>query len=70
MLFRSTVTVTNYNALWTWTYTVSSGKVAVSAPSGSTVTVTVSGLKSTQLSTLTVKNSRTGYSPGSASITS
>ena len=59
-----TVVVLNYDPTFTWSVNASLGSASIN----SSGLITVSGLSPNQLSVLTVSSSRSGYSNGSASI--
>ena len=66
-----TVNVTNYDAAWAWTPSASAGaSVTAGAASGSTLPLAVTGLSTGTSSTLTMTNSRSGYTNGTATVTS
>jgi len=66
------VAITNYDPRWNWqdlSVDNPSGTVIVETITGSVETISVTGLGSSGTATLTQNNSRTGFQPGSNSIT-
>lgn len=66
-----TVNVTNYNAAYFWgsAPTASAGTATWGTASGSTRPITVTGLTAGASATVSVTATRSGYSPGTASVT-
>ena len=65
-----TVNVTNYDAGWSWTPSASAGTVTAGTASGSTLPLTVTGLSAGFSSTVTMANTRSGYTNGIATVSS
>ena len=64
-----TVMITNYSSSYTWLApSVSAGSVSVGTPVGSNQLLTVTALSPGSSATITVTNSRTGYTGGSATV--
>ena len=64
-----TVNVTNFNSAFTYAFTTNAGAVTKGTANGSTLPLTITKLANTASATLTASTTRTGYMPGSASVT-
>ena len=65
---RYTVNVTNHDAAFTYSASATNGVATIGVAVGNTLPITVSGLTSSQQSTLTVTTERTGYPSGSGTV--
>jgi len=64
-----TVNVTNFNSAFTYSFTSSAGTLTKGTANGSTLPLTITKLTNTASATLTASTTRTGFMPGSASVT-
>jgi photosystem II stability/assembly factor-like uncharacterized protein len=65
---KFSVNVTNYDAAFTYSASATNGVATLGTAVGTTLPITVSGLTSSQQSTLTITTERTGYPSGSGTV--
>ena len=65
---KFSVNVTNYDAAFTYSASTTNGVVTLGTAVGTTLPITVSGLTSSQQSTLTITTEKSGYPSGSGTV--